>query len=192
MAHWEGWIAEKVEELKRLHLLGLSGAQITKLIGAPSRNAVIGKLSRLGLTRTYDEALAKRRESKPGSARLMRAPKLKSKPPHNPLGAKHRQAKPNQSPLIWGARATTQPKPPSFPNGRPESRAYDETSRKLTCIELTSATCKFGTHEEDGDHKFCGHTVREGSSYCDHHHARCYLPTSSAKELTRSLRRYAA
>lgn len=181
------WNDERVALLRKCIAEGLSSIQTAKRINAETessftRNAVIGKVIRLGIYRPTTA-------SKP---RALSTPTLKSKPPKNPLGAKHRQSRPNQGPLIWGVPTATEPKRPSFPARKAEARAYDETSRKLTCIELTSATCKFGTHEEDGDHKFCGHAVRPGSPYCDHHHARCHLPTSSAKELTRSLRRYAA
>lgn len=43
------WTDERVEELKRLHKDNLSCAQIANELGGVSRNAVIGKLTRLGL-----------------------------------------------------------------------------------------------------------------------------------------------
>lgn len=46
---WLGWTDENFEEAKRLRNLGHSAAQITKLIGAPSRNATIGKFHRAGI-----------------------------------------------------------------------------------------------------------------------------------------------
>jgi len=45
-----GWTDERVETLKRLWLDGLSASQIAKQLGGVTRNAVIGKVHRLGLS----------------------------------------------------------------------------------------------------------------------------------------------
>lgn len=45
------WTEQAVSDLKRLHSEGLSASEIAKQIGCPSRNAVIGKVHRLGLVR---------------------------------------------------------------------------------------------------------------------------------------------
>ena len=45
-----GWTDERVEVLKRLWLDGLSASQIAKQRGGVTRNAVIGKVHRLGLS----------------------------------------------------------------------------------------------------------------------------------------------
>ena len=44
-----GWTDERVELLKKLWLDGLSASQIAKQLGGVTRNAVIGKVHRLGL-----------------------------------------------------------------------------------------------------------------------------------------------
>ena len=44
-----GWTDERVEQLKKLWLLGWSASQIAKELGAVTRNAVIGKIHRLDL-----------------------------------------------------------------------------------------------------------------------------------------------
>src|SRR3954469_23925217 len=45
-----GWTDERVESLKKLWLEGLSASQIAKQLGGVTRNAVIGKVDRLGLS----------------------------------------------------------------------------------------------------------------------------------------------
>src|SRR5204863_2873937 len=45
-----GWTDERVELLKRLWQDGLSASQIAKQLGGVTRNAVIGKVHRLGLS----------------------------------------------------------------------------------------------------------------------------------------------
>lgn len=44
------WDEAAVERMKRYHDLGHSAREIANMIGAPSKNAVIGKLHRLGVT----------------------------------------------------------------------------------------------------------------------------------------------
>src|ERR1700742_3151032 len=45
-----GWTEERVATLKKLWLEGLSASQIAKQLGGVTRNAVIGKVHRLGLS----------------------------------------------------------------------------------------------------------------------------------------------
>ena len=45
-----GWTEERVEQLKRLWAEGLSASQIAGRLGGVTRNAVIGKVHRLGLS----------------------------------------------------------------------------------------------------------------------------------------------
>jgi GcrA cell cycle regulator len=44
-----GWTEERVEQLKSLWTEGLSASQIARALGGVTRNAVIGKVHRLGL-----------------------------------------------------------------------------------------------------------------------------------------------
>lgn len=46
-----GWTEERIEELKAMFHAGFSASQIARKLGAVSRNAVIGKLHRIGLKR---------------------------------------------------------------------------------------------------------------------------------------------
>jgi len=41
--------------------------------------------------------------------------------------------------------------------------------------------CQF-LHGEPTERNFCGHDRRKGSSYCDHHHSRCYISGSAMDE----------
>lgn len=47
---WEGWTDDNFATAKRLWNKGYSGEQIRQRIGAPTRNTVIGKLNRAGVT----------------------------------------------------------------------------------------------------------------------------------------------
>src|SRR5690606_13168903 len=48
--HSMGWTEERVAELKKLWAEGHSASQIAKRLGSVTRNAVIGKVHRLGLS----------------------------------------------------------------------------------------------------------------------------------------------
>ena len=50
------WTDERVETLKRMWAEGQSASQIAKELGGVTRNAVIGKVHRLGLSNRNDEA----------------------------------------------------------------------------------------------------------------------------------------
>lgn len=66
------WSDERVELLKKLHTEGLSGGRIAAILGV-TRNAIIGKIHRLGLTprlpSTQEARLARRRSRAKPTAR---------------------------------------------------------------------------------------------------------------------------
>ncbi len=55
-----GWTDERVEQLKALWAEGLSASQIARVLGGVTRNAVIGKVHRLGLAGRATPARAER------------------------------------------------------------------------------------------------------------------------------------
>jgi len=55
-----GWTDERVEQLKQLWAEGLSASQIARQLGGVTRNAVIGKVHRLGLAGRATPARAER------------------------------------------------------------------------------------------------------------------------------------
>jgi GcrA cell cycle regulator len=70
-----GWTDERVEQLKKLWAEGLSASQIARVLGEVTRNAVIGKVHRLGLSGRASPARIERpRYPKP--ARRMVKPML--------------------------------------------------------------------------------------------------------------------
>jgi len=58
-----GWTDERVEQLKALWTGGLSASQIARALGGVTRNAVIGKVHRLGLAGRAGPARAERPRS---------------------------------------------------------------------------------------------------------------------------------
>ena len=63
MAEGMGWTDERVEQLKQLWTDGLSASQIARVMGGVTRNAVIGKVHRLGLAGRAGPARSERPRS---------------------------------------------------------------------------------------------------------------------------------
>ena len=147
------WTDARVETLTSLWGDGLSAALIAARLGGTTRNAVIGKVRRLGLQGRA--ALVTRR---PPRASLL--PAAKSQP---------RTGK--RSPgLARSRRQETKPRRPTAP---PELGAAPEIT--VTVLTLTPANCNW----PEGDPKrvdfhFCGRDKPPDSPYCPHHAARAY------------------
>ena len=71
------WTDERVEQLKSLWTEGLSASQIARALGGVTRNAVIGKVHRLGLAGRATPT----RSDRP---RLPSAPRVSMRAPHVP------------------------------------------------------------------------------------------------------------
>ena len=72
-----GWTDERVEQLKNLWTEGLSASQIARALGGVTRNAVIGKVHRLGLAGRATPARVDR-------PRLPSAPRVSMRAHHVP------------------------------------------------------------------------------------------------------------
>ena len=69
------WSSERIDQLKRCFQAGLSSSQIAREMGV-TRNAVIGKMNRLGLSRPKD-ALAKQHHEQKRAAKLARPRRMR-------------------------------------------------------------------------------------------------------------------
>ena len=164
-----GWTEERVGILKKLWLEGLSASQIAKQLGGVTRNAVIGKVHRLGLS---------------GRATPSQPPRPAFKTP--------RPSRPAQTQL-----APRRPAPPPHSGHSPEPQPvyYVEEPGSATVLTLGAHMCKWPIGDPASDNfTFCGRRIGDGS-YCVEHARLAYQPQqkkgrSSAAELARSLRRY--
>jgi GcrA cell cycle regulator len=166
-----GWTDERVETLKKLWQDGLSASQIAKQLGGVTRNAVIGKVHRLGLS-------GRAAPSKPAR------PAFKAPRPQRPAAAAPSAPRRIAEPVVQIA----QPTPPPV-------RYIDEAPGSATVLTLGAHMCKWpiGDPASDG-FTFCGRRASEGP-YCVEHARVAYQPAqakkkSGANELARSLRRY--
>jgi GcrA cell cycle regulator len=167
-----GWTEERVETLKKLWLDGLSASQIAKQLGGVTRNAVIGKVHRLGLS-------GRAAPSQPTRS-VFKAPR-----PARPVAP----AAPRR---VEAQSSASQPMVPAQPR-RP---VYDETPGSATVLTLGAHMCKWPIGDPSSDSfTFCGKRSDGDGPYCMQHAQVAYQPQQSRKksganELARSLRRY--
>ncbi len=155
------WTDDRVELLTKLWADGLSASQIAKELGGVTRNAVIGKVHRLGLSG---------RAKAPSSA----AKRAKRVPRAN--GYATRQS-----------RATSRGNGRKNPAIATVSRTAIEDlvapePKKIDLVELSDKRCKwpYGDPATD-DFYFCGHASKDEQPYCEYHSALAYQNTPDRK-----------
>jgi GcrA cell cycle regulator len=152
----DGWTDARVESATQLWRDGLSASQIAGEIGGKlTRNAVIGKINRLGLGRKDQP-----RESR--AINLTRPPRSPSQPK-----AKSRAAR-------MVAKAVLPD--PGLPEYLTLVPADQPDSLNIPLVELRSTHCREITGQGgDGLATYCGHEKSpRGGSYCGFHRARNY------------------
>ena len=150
------WTDERVETLKRMWVEGQSASQIAKELGGVTRNAVIGKVHRLGLSnRDEDEAeVEPAPEAAPppkASAKVAAAPPPPPPPPPAaPLSAAASiiASATGPIPLRKSIVPAGQPLPPQpsaneiSPEALASVREVEKRAARLTLMELTERTFK--------------------------------------------------
>ncbi len=145
------WNDERVELLRKLWTEGLSASQIAAELGGVTRNAVIGKVHRLGLS-------GRAKNSTPSNTqRVKRAQK--------PAAFPQRVSRTANGDGENGVAVYS---------GMPERTALvgltAPEALRLQLTELTELTCKWPIGDPAlEDFYFCGHGTRESSPYCPYH-----------------------
>ena len=188
------WTDERVELLKKMWSEGQSASQIAKELGGVTRNAVIGKVHRLGLSNRTAPSKAEEPAEKPAT-KAKPAKKETAKPEAEATAPETKAAAPRE--------ATPAPQPartkPIVPAGQPlppqpsqseiseETRAsllaLEKKAKKLTLMQLTERTCKWPIGDPaTEDFWFCGHPVQPGKPYCETHVGVAFQPMSSRRD----------
>ncbi len=146
------WTDDRVDTLKKLWNDGESASAIAAAIGEVTRNAVIGKVHRLGLA---GRAKRSRLRSTSRAPSLFPA-RMRSNKTRTP---RHRQSR------VSAPRKRS----PVLPELGPPP------DRPVTVQSLTGITCRWpiGDPKMPGFH-FCGRTKPEAHPYCNYHAAIAY------------------
>ncbi|UDF03266.1 GcrA family cell cycle regulator [Asticcacaulis sp. AND118] len=169
------WTDERVETLKKLWQEGHSASQIAKTLGGVTRNAVIGKVHRLGLS---------------GRA----APSQPARPLYKPAKPPRPAAQAQPAPQPAPRRVSVEPA--QRPVAQVPSVPVIEGPGTATVLTLGSKMCKWPIGDPSSDEfTFCGRRASDGIPYCVEHSRVAYQPQQKKKkdngtDLSRSLRRY--
>ena len=205
------WTDERVETLKKMWAEGQSASQIAKELGGVTRNAVIGKVHRLGLSNRV-AAGEDAAEAAPVAAPAPRAePATRAEPAPRPTPVERPVAaeRPTPAPAPAAAPAASsavvlpipmrkaiipagQPLPPQpsaneiSPEALASVREVEKHAKKLSLMELTERTCKWPIGDPaTEDFWFCGLPSQPGKPYCDAHVGVAFQPMSARRDRRR-------
>ncbi|MGL4238249.1 GcrA family cell cycle regulator [Tabrizicola sp.] len=196
------WTDERVETLKRMWGEGQSASQIAKELGGVTRNAVIGKVHRLGLSNRVGGG-ADDDDGPPSPAPAATAaarPEPVSRPEPAPRAEAPRPAAPAAAPVSnvtplpvrKAISPAGQPLPPQpslneiSPEALASVREVEKRARKLTLMELTERTCKWPIGDPaTEDFWFCGLPSLPGKPYCEAHVGVAFQPMSARRDRRR-------
>jgi GcrA cell cycle regulator len=147
------WTDEAVESLKRLATEGLSASVIAATLGAESRNAVIGKANRIGVTLNGGRG---------GRAPALGRPAAACRAPSAPAPGSHSSARPVElaSKAAW-----------TFAN------AEVGDMRRVRFEDIRDSACRWPLGDpKSGDFAYCGLPPAPGRAYCAGHCRMAYRP----------------
>ena len=191
------WTDDRVETLKKMWADGQSASQIAKELGGVTRNAVIGKVHRLGLSNRTGGAV-------PAADGVEPAPEPVAEPATAapPLAPADPVDTPEPAVADAGARPSVparrqiipagQPLPPQpsaneiSPEALASQREVEKRAMRLTLMELTERTCKWPIGDPaTPNFWFCGLPVEQGKPYCEAHVGVAFQPMSARRDRRR-------
>ena len=179
------WTDERVETLKKMWGEGQSASQIAKELGGVTRNAVIGKVHRLGLSNRATSAAKPAAKEKPAKPEVPKAAAEAPKP-------KPVEAAPAPVPIRKPIVPAGQPLPPQpsaneiSPEALASVREVEKKAKKLGLMELTERTCKWPIGDPATEEFwFCGLPSQQGKPYCEAHVGVAFQPMSSRRDRRR-------
>jgi GcrA cell cycle regulator len=206
------WTDERVDLLKKMWLEGRSASQIAKELGSVTRNAVIGKVHRLGLSSRGGvegaegaEVAAPVAAPEPAPAAPVAPVRAEVTPPvvepddvpepdeiDDEPANERETATVVQMPVRRPIVPAGQPLPPQpaineiSPETLANVREVEKTARRLSLMELTERTCKWpiGDPATD-DFWFCGLPSVAGKPYCDAHVSVAFQPMQARRDRRR-------
>lgn len=160
------WTDERVELLKKLWADGLSASQIAAELGGVTRNAVIGKVHRLGLSgRAKSPSSAVPRQRKVRTASLR--PRMRFNGNAALMPSYETEYETDLDPV-----ANVVPMGP-----------------RVSITQLSEATCRwpFGDPSAE-DFAYCGSATKTGTPYCPYHARVAYQPIADRRRERRAMR----
>lgn len=173
------WTDERVETLKKMWSEGLSASTIAGALGGGvTRNAVIGKVHRLGLSNRVTKAPVAQAARRPKPTRAPSHPMQVTAPATRGANALAIEFVPVQ-------KMTPQP----VADLRPMAEVVIPMSERVTLMDLRESMCRWplGDPGRD-DFRFCGGKAETGVPYCPHHCTIAYQPAMDRRQRERERR----
>lgn len=167
------WTDERVELLKKLWSDGLSASQIAAELGSVTRNAVIGKVHRLGLSGRAKSA------AQPAAPRNAAPRKAPTRSPSHPMA--------NPAAATRGAHALAPSFAPQADVEAAQEPAPSEDvvipfSERVTIMELREYMCRWPMGDPTtAEFRFCGARSQTGMPYCGYHARIAYQPAADRR-----------
>ena len=165
------WTDERVELLKQLWIDGRSASQISTQLGhGVTRNAVIGKVHRLGLS-------GRVKSSAPASPRIRQRPAASSSP---------RPSMQRSSTMRPVSRGNTALALALDPMGEMQPVFYEDVvvpmSVRVTIVDLKEAMCRWPLGDPTTpEFRYCGSPSPGTGPYCGYHGKLAYQPAQDRR-----------
>ena len=184
------WSEERVAVLKKMWLDGNSASEIAKELGNITRNAVIGKVHRLGLSNRDTNA------AKAGSSGSHSVKSVKRGRPPKVLNEIKKRGRPQkikehrdlpETILASGASKRSNDNKLEVVSDLSEEtlktlHKVEMKSKKISLMELTERTCKWPIGDPATDaFWFCGHEAEPGKPYCKTHISIAFQPITQRR-----------
>ena len=197
------WSEERVAILKKMWLEGSSASEIAKELGNITRNAVIGKVHRLGMSNrdTNNLKSGSSKSNAKKSVRRGRPPKVNKE--EKKKGRPHKLKDPGDLPGTLNVKeksTTSSAKEMRLDENKTKvaSDLSEETlqnilkvemkSKKISLMELTERTCKWPIGDPATDtFWFCGHESEPGKPYCKTHISIAFQPITQRRSRKETL-----
>ena len=197
------WSDERVAILKKMWLEGSSASEIAKELGNITRNAVIGKVHRLGMSNrdTNNLKSGSSTSNAKKSVRRGRPPKVNKE--EKKRGRPHKLKDPVDFPGTLDVKeksTTSSAKEMRLDENKTKvaSDLSEETlqnilkvemkSKKISLMELTERTCKWPIGDPATDtFWFCGHESEPGKPYCKTHISIAFQPITQRRSRKETL-----
>lgn len=159
------WSDERIDRLKKLWMDGLSASQIASDLGGVTRNAVIGKVHRLGLSG----------RAKSNAATMVRSRKAARVARGGTVAAAIPVARGNLA-LATVVEAVAESRL------KPQAEVVIAISRRISIMEIREGLCRWPLGDPlQAEFAFCGADCSSGKVYCTQHARVAFQPPSERR-----------
>lgn len=170
------WTDERVELLKKLWSDGLSASQIAGELGNVTRNAVIGKVHRLGLSGRAKSAPA---TSAPRSSAPRKTP---TRSPSHPMGGQGGHAGMTRGANALAPQYSAEAEAETQAAPAPSEDVVIPFSERVTIMDLREYMCRWPMGDPTtAEFRFCGGRSQTGMPYCSYHARIAYQPAADRR-----------